>query len=107
MIAVVPQSVKTPTPKPAMAWAVGAPAGRQAHEEEVPAAGVLLAAQQPRAGQESPRRTKDHQRHGDLEDGEATHGLELGSGPEKRAHRLVRAVGGGQGVALGRGLYRS
>ena len=80
----------------------GAAACGRACEQEVPAAGVFFATEQPRAGQEPPYRTEDHERHGDLEGREATHGLELGSWTEECTHRLVRTVGGGQGIALSR-----
>ena len=87
-------------PKPADRQSGRAPSCRQAREQEVPAAGVLFAAEQPRAGQEPPHRTEDHECHGDLEGCEATHGLELRCRTEECAHRLVRSVGGGEGVAL-------
>lgn len=82
----------------------GTAPGGLATEEDLPAPRVLLSSQQPRTGEQPPHRAEDHQGHRDLEDGEPGDGLELGRRPEQRAHRLVRAVGGGQGISLGLGL---
>ena len=89
--------------------ALGGGAARRgrAAEQEVPAADVLFATEQPRAGQEPPYRTENHERHRDLEGREATHGLKLGSWAEECTHGLVRTVGGGQGITLSRRWDRS
>ena len=52
--------------------------GSPAREEHVPAARVLLAAKKPRAGEEAPDRTHDHEGHGHLEHGESADGLQCG-----------------------------
>ena len=104
MIAVIAHSVTRPAPRPAIAWAAAPRRVVWPAEEEIPAPGVLLAAQEPGARQQPPHGAEDHERHGDLEDGEAAHRLELWGGPEEGAHRLVRAVGGGQGASRWAGV---
>ena len=81
MTAVTAHSATTPAPRPASAWAVAPRRVVWPARSRSQRPAVLLAAQQPGAGEEPPHGAEDHERHGDLEDGEAGDGLELGAGP--------------------------
>jgi hypothetical protein len=66
----------------------GAPGG-QPGEEQVPAAGLLLAPQQARAGQQSPDGARDGEGHRHLEHREAATVCSAGAGPNRAADALL------------------
>ena len=83
--AVIAQMTPAPAPRPASAW----PAARLARglpaQQQLPAPGVLLAAQQPGARISPQIGPDDDQEHGHLESGEASDGLQLRRRAEQRA----------------------
>ena len=104
MIAVTTHRTATPAPSPAIACAVAPrrvvwPVRRRSQRplSSSPRSSLVLVEQPPDGAE-------DHERHGDLEDGEARYRLELRCWPEQGTHGLVGAVRCGQSIALRRCL---
>ena len=104
MTAVNAHNTRRPAPRPTSACRGRATSGCLPGRQQVPPTVVFLTAQQLRAEEQPPHGAEDHERHGDLEDGEARHRLELRRRTEQGAGGLVRAVGGSERIALGLGL---